>query len=205
MVYRVLLADDSLTIQKLVEMALSDSDYELQAVSDGRRAVELLPTFKPDILLVDAIMPVMDGYQVCEFVKNDDQFKHLPVILLTGRFQPFDESRAEEVHIDQRIIKPFSQDQLVSTISQLLSKSTNGAKGHNTHPGQDGLDEFNLDDNATVHLNENDLRQHIAGLQAGSAGDADFDTAGDIEERDETGRTLHSSSDDLDDVESFGQ
>lgn len=203
---KVLLADDSATIQKLVEMALGDSDYELQAVSDGRRAIEALPAYEPDILLVDAIMPVMDGYQVCEFVKNNDKYKHLPVILLTGRFQPFDEARAEEVKIDHRIIKPFSQDQLVSTISQMLSKATNGEKGVNTHPGQAGEDELNLDDNSTVHLNENDLRAHIAGLQqdGDSSVEAVVQPAAPTEALDETIGTLHSSSADLDEGDEFG-
>ncbi|MCB1050974.1 MAG: response regulator [Acidobacteria bacterium] len=117
---RVLLADDSITIQKLVEMAFSDTDFELLSVSDGKQAIEKLNDFRPDIVLADAIMPVKDGYQVCEHIKSDPQFANVPVVLLTGRFQPYDEGRAQAVGIDERIVKPFVQDQLVSLVRQLV-------------------------------------------------------------------------------------
>jgi len=120
MVYRVLLADDSLTIQKLVEMALSDSDFNLLAVSDGQQAIDVLTDFRPDIILADTIMPFKDGYEVCQYVKQDPQFRHTPVILLTGRFQPYDKDRAESVSVDATVSKPFSQNQLVSEMRQLL-------------------------------------------------------------------------------------
>ncbi len=121
---KVLLADDSATIQKLVEMALSDTDYELMAVSDGKQAVDQLPVFQPDIVLADAIMPQMDGYEVSEHVKGNPAFQHIPVILLTGRFQPFDSDRASAAQIDERVVKPFSQDQLVTTINRLVADSS---------------------------------------------------------------------------------
>ena len=124
---KVLLADDSATIQKLVEMALSDSGYELLAVSDGKQALDHMATFRPDVVLADAIMPIMDGYQVCQHVKQDPHFQHIPVILLTGRFQPFDSEKAAEVGIDDRVVKPFSQDQLVGIIEKLLAQSKEAA------------------------------------------------------------------------------
>jgi len=118
---KVLLADDSATIQKLVEMALSDTDFELTAVSNGKQAVDILDSFQPDIILADAIMPHMDGYEVCAHVKQSPQFAQTPVVLLTGRFQPFDEDKARQAAIDERLIKPFSQEQLVQMIEKLAS------------------------------------------------------------------------------------
>ena len=118
---RVLLADDSATIQKLTEIALSDSDFELLAVSDGKQAVDQLESFRPDIVLVDAIMPVMDGYEVCQFMKNDDRYKHLPVILLRNRWQPYDEDRASAASVDREILKPYSQDQLMDLMNEFFS------------------------------------------------------------------------------------
>jgi len=120
MVNKVLLADDSATIQKLVEMALSDSDFHLLAVSDGQQAVDRLSEFQPDVILADAIMPKLNGYEVCQHVKSNPAFRHIPVILLTGRFQPFDEDQANQVGIDKRVVKPFSQDQLVSAMLELI-------------------------------------------------------------------------------------
>ena len=121
---KVLLADDSATIQKLVEMALSDAEegeYELLAVSDGKQAIDQLDAFQPDIVLADAIMPIMDGYQVSAYIKKDPRYQQLPVVLLTGRFQPYDEDRARQAQIDDRMIKPFSQDKLLSVIDGFIA------------------------------------------------------------------------------------
>lgn len=118
---RVLLADDSITIQKLVEMAFSETDMELLAVSDGRQAISRMEAFRPDVVLADTIMPLMDGYQVCEWIKSQPQFAHVPVVLLTGRFQPFDEAKARAAQMDGRVVKPFVQEQLVELIENLTS------------------------------------------------------------------------------------
>ncbi len=120
---KVLLADDSATIQKLVEMALSETDFELKAVSNGKQAVESFASFRPDVILADAIMPHMDGYEVCAHVKQTPELADVPVVLLTGRFQPFDEARAQEAAIDKRLVKPFSQEQLVALIEELAGGS----------------------------------------------------------------------------------
>ena len=68
--HRILLADDSLTIQKVVELTFSETDYELMAVGSGDRAVEALEEFRPVIVLADVVMPGLTGYEVCEAVKN---------------------------------------------------------------------------------------------------------------------------------------
>ncbi|CAM2006119.1 response regulator [Acanthopleuribacter pedis] len=118
---RILLADDSATIQKLVEMALDDTDYQLTCVSDGQAAVNQLPQVEPHLVLADAIMPFLDGYQVCERIKSDPRFEHIPVVLLTGRFQPFNEALAQQVKIDERVVKPFSQEQLIALIERYVT------------------------------------------------------------------------------------
>jgi len=127
MVNKVLLADDSATIQKLVEMALSDSDFELLAVSDGKQAVDKLGAFQPDIILADAIMPALNGYEVCAHVKGNPDYAHIPVILLTGRFQPYDKEEAERAGVDEKIVKPFSQDQLVSIMTSAIEAARENA------------------------------------------------------------------------------
>ena len=176
MAKKVLLADDSATIQKLVEMHLSDSGFELLAVSDGKQAIEQLPEFQPDIVLADAIMPLKDGYQVCEFVKNDSQFSHIPVILMTGRFQPFDEARATEVAIDERVVKPFTQGQLVSTMTRLLEEA--GPAPEPPAPQIPDIDtsdfggpppaapqEESFDDGATIQFSPEELRARLQSVQ----------------------------------------
>lgn len=123
MVYKVLLADDSATIQKLVEMALSDSDFQLLAVSDGQQAIDQLDTFNPDIILADAVMPKLDGFQVCEHVRASANHATTPLIMLTGRFQPFDEARAKAVGVNDKVVKPFSKEQLVSVMTERVEAS----------------------------------------------------------------------------------
>lgn len=117
---RILLADDSATIHRLAEMALDDTDYQLTCVSDGQAAVNQLGVVEPDLVLADALMPFLTGYEVCRRIKSDPRYAHLPVLLITGRFQPFDEALAEEVQIDGRVIKPFSQDQLIGLIQKYV-------------------------------------------------------------------------------------
>jgi len=118
---RILLADDSMTIQKLVEMAFVDTDHDLICVSHGQEAWDRMGDFRPHVVLADAIMPVLDGYGLCERIKTSSEFASTPVVLLTGRFQPYDENRAVEVQIDSRIMKPFVQEQLVELVEKLAA------------------------------------------------------------------------------------
>src|SRR5258707_899001 len=93
---RILLADDSITIQKVVELTFSDGDYEVVAVNNGAKAIQKLAEMRPDIILSDIIMPEKNGYEVCEYVKSHPEYRTIPVVLLTGTFEPFDPDRADK-------------------------------------------------------------------------------------------------------------
>ncbi|MDX2438748.1 MAG: response regulator [Acidobacteriota bacterium] len=118
---RILLADDSLTIQKVVELTFADTDFEVFAVSSGDELVAKLPEVKPDIVICDIIMPGRDGYDVCQEIKSTPEFLHLPVILLTGTFEPFDRDRALAVGCSEIITKPFEAKRLVEAVDKLAS------------------------------------------------------------------------------------
>ena len=120
--HRILLADDSLTIQKVVELTFSETDYELMAVGSGDRAVEALEEFRPDIVLADVVMPGLTGYEVCEAVKRRPDGAAIPVVLLTGTFEPFDRARAERVGCDSIVTKPFDSHALSTLVRQLIAK-----------------------------------------------------------------------------------
>jgi len=156
---RILLADDSMTIQKLVEMAFVDTDHELICLSQGQEAWEKMGEFKPDVVLADAIMPVLDGYTLCERIKNSPEFSHIPVVLLTGRFQPFDEARATEVKIDSRMMKPFVQEQLVSLVEKLAAEAPDSPAGEPQEPSVPPLEEEpeSLDLNSEEMFEDEDL------------------------------------------------
>ncbi len=120
---KILLADDSLTIQKVVELTFSDGDYALVCVGNGARALEKVREDRPDLVLADVVMPEKNGYEVCEAIKGDPHTARLPVILLTGTFEPFDRQRAERIGADAIVSKPFDSQQLLRQVEALLSRT----------------------------------------------------------------------------------
>lgn len=118
---KLLLADDSITIQKVVNLTFADEGIEVTAVGDGNAAMEKFVELTPDLVMVDVNMPGFDGYRICEMIKQDDETKHIPVILLVGSFEPFDEEEARRVGADDYLTKPFqSIRQLVGKVTALL-------------------------------------------------------------------------------------
>jgi CheY-like chemotaxis protein len=116
----ILLADDSLTIQKVVELTFADTSYTVVAVSSGEDLLEKLPECLPDLVICDVIMPGKDGYEVCQEIKSTPATLHIPVILLTGTFEPFDRDRALAAGCSEIITKPFEARKLVDTVEELL-------------------------------------------------------------------------------------
>lgn len=104
----ILLADDSITIRKVVEMTFADEDIDVVSVSDGDAAMQKFVEISPDLVLADVNMPGMSGYQICEMIKQDDSTSHIPVILLVGSFEPFDPGEASRVGSNYYFTKPFS-------------------------------------------------------------------------------------------------
>ncbi len=125
--YKVLLADDSITVQKIVKLSLTEEGIEVIAVGNGEQAVQQLETLRPDLVMADVFMPGKDGYEVCEFVKSHPQLKHLPVILLVHAFEPFDPDRAKKVGADHQLTKPFQSIRtLVTTVRDMLQSPAGG-------------------------------------------------------------------------------
>ena len=120
----LLLADDSVTIQKVVGISLANEDIELVTVENGDDAIAKATEVRPDIVLADIVMPGKNGYEVCEAIKTDPQIASVPVLLLTGTFEAFDNERAREVGADGHITKPFEAQALVDQVNQLLAKAT---------------------------------------------------------------------------------
>jgi len=121
--YKLLLADDSITIQKVVELILAEEDFEIRAVGNGEEALAAIPSFRPDVILADIEMPKMNGYQLCERIKQDPATSNIPVILLTGAFEPVDEELTKQVGADDVLTKPFESQELISKINAALTVS----------------------------------------------------------------------------------
>ena len=103
----LLLADDSVTIQKVVGISFASEDVDLVTVDNGDDAVSRAKEIRPDAILADVVMPGMNGYEVCEAIKADPALAHVPVLLLTGTFEAFDEERAQRCGAAGHVAKPF--------------------------------------------------------------------------------------------------
>jgi CheY-like chemotaxis protein len=120
---KLLLADDSIHYQKIVKLIFADEGVEVVCVNNGREAIERLEVFLPDVVLADVFMPLMNGYEVCEYIKQNEKFKHIPVMLLVGSFEPFDEEEARRVGANDTLTKPFqSIRRLMDKVGLLTSK-----------------------------------------------------------------------------------
>src|SRR6202795_2524137 len=121
---RILVADDNTNIQKMVVLAFEERGIGVITLGNGEAAVRRLPDANPDLILADVFMPVRNGYEVCEFVKKDSRFAHIPVILLVGAFDPLDEKEARRVGADGVLKKPFvPPDPLIAMVTSALEKN----------------------------------------------------------------------------------
>jgi CheY-like chemotaxis protein len=120
--HTLLLADDSVTIQRVIELTFADEDVQVVAVSDGDQAIAQLEASPPDIVLADVGMPGKNGYEVAEHMKRSPRLAHIPVVLLTGAFEPVDRARLEGAGCDGVLAKPFEPQLVIGRVKDLLSK-----------------------------------------------------------------------------------
>ena len=135
---KLLLADDSVTIQRVIELTFADEDVDVTTVGDGRQAIDRLRAERPDIVLADIGMPERDGYEVAAFIKGNPQLSHIPVLLLTGAFEPIDESRARAVGCDGVLVKPFEPQMVINRVKDLLAGRRSGVSGNAGTPAAGG-------------------------------------------------------------------
>lgn len=119
--YKILLADDSVTVQKIITLTFSDEGVDVLTVNNGDEAIHRLQYLRPALVMADVSIPGKNGYEICEFVKNHPEMKDTPVILLVPAFEPFDEERARRIGADHHLTKPFQSIRtLISTVKGLL-------------------------------------------------------------------------------------
>ncbi|MEP6787936.1 MAG: response regulator [Acidobacteriota bacterium] len=118
---KLLLADDSVTIRRVVELTFADEGVDVSTAGDAESAMQKFVEIQPDIVLVDIGLEGTNGYQICAMIKQDEATKHIPVLLLVGSFEPFDQDEAERAGADGFLTKPFhSIRDLVGRVSELL-------------------------------------------------------------------------------------
>ena len=121
MPHKLLLADDSVTIQRVIELTFADEDVTVIAVGNGQAAIDHVQRDRPDIVLADVGMPEKNGYEVAAFIKGNPALAHIPVVLLTGAFEPVDEGLARSVGCDGVLVKPFEPQIVISRVKDLLA------------------------------------------------------------------------------------
>ena len=127
---KLLVADDSPYYRTVIGLTFTDEGMEVATASDGQEALERLEQSTPDVILAHAAMPGISGFELCELIKQSERFGHIPVMLLVGLYEPFDQAEARRVGADDIVAKPFkSIRQLVSRVGSLLGGPPADAEG----------------------------------------------------------------------------
>jgi twitching motility two-component system response regulator PilG len=119
---RVMVIDDSKTIRRTAETLLVKEGCSVLTAVDGFEALAMIADQQPHIIFVDIMMPRLDGYQTCALIKNNQQFKNTPVIMLSSKDGLFDKAKGRVVGAEQYLTKPFTRDELLSAIRQFVSQ-----------------------------------------------------------------------------------
>jgi DNA-binding response OmpR family regulator len=121
MARKILVVDDQENIARIVRMMLENKGYATIWAADGAEALRLAKTEEPDLILLDVMLPKIDGFKVCRLLKFDKKYSHIPIVLLTAKSSPGDKQTGREVGADYYLEKPFQPVQLIQVIEQLLS------------------------------------------------------------------------------------
>jgi two-component system alkaline phosphatase synthesis response regulator PhoP len=120
---KILVVDDEIYIVHILDFSLGMEGYDVVTALDGEQALDKLKSEKPDLIVLDIMMPKLDGYEVCKAIKSDPATKQIPVILLSAKGRNVDQKMGFDVGADDYITKPFSPRKLVERINQLLGQS----------------------------------------------------------------------------------
>jgi two-component system, OmpR family, alkaline phosphatase synthesis response regulator PhoP len=123
MTQSILIADDEAHIRILMEQTLEeleDQGVELLIATNGAEALEMIQTQKPDLVFLDVMMPKMNGFEVCQTVKQNEETRSIHIIMLTAKGQEFDQQKGKEVGADLYMTKPFDPDEIVEKALEVL-------------------------------------------------------------------------------------
>ncbi|MBI4041812.1 MAG: response regulator [Deltaproteobacteria bacterium] len=117
----ILLIDDEADLREAIKMKLEAEGYQIEQAANGVEALEHIKRNNPDLIVLDVMMPELNGYQVCKRLKEDEKLKHIPIILLTGRAHSSDQFWGLGMGANDYITKPFEFHELLSLIAQHLN------------------------------------------------------------------------------------
>ncbi len=122
MARKILVVDDETELLKAISILLKTSGYEVITAQDGQEGLEKAKSLSPDLIVLDVLMPKMDGYEVCRMLKFDEKYKSIPIIMLTAKVQDIDKAMGKKVGADDYITKPFETQDLVDKIKKHLAE-----------------------------------------------------------------------------------
>ncbi len=120
---KILVVDDEINIQELIKFNLMSQGYDVLACGDGKEALEIINEFNPELILLDVMLPGMDGYKVCKEIRNDNSITTLPIIMITAKGEEGDKIHGLEIGADDYITKPFSVKELIARVKAVLRRT----------------------------------------------------------------------------------
>ena len=169
MPHTLLLADDSVTIQRVIELTFADEEVTVVAVTDGNAALERLDSAPPDIVLADVDMPGKNGYEIADYIKHSPSLSHIPVVLLTGAFEPIDQVRAAEVGCNGVLAKPFEPQLVIKRVKELLGQPDRPAAAQPSTDVASGSGLFEGGEHGATGSNASDIADYFDRLDAAFA------------------------------------
>ncbi len=120
MPYKILIVDDEPNIVLPLQFLMEQNNYQVTIASSGEEAIEKIMQFSPDLILLDIMLPGIDGYEVCEIVRLHPKWKHMKIIFLTAKGRDVDVAKGLVLGADAYIIKPFANSEVVDKVKKLL-------------------------------------------------------------------------------------
>jgi len=117
---KILIVEDEESLLKLESILLTSKGYEVHGVGDGQAALDAVTRIKPDLVLLDIMLPEIDGFEVCRRIKSNNDTRHIPVVMLTAKKSREDMARGEQVGADWYITKPFKSAMVIETIQRFV-------------------------------------------------------------------------------------
>ena len=119
---KILLVEDEKELARLTKIRLENAGFTVEIANDGKEGLEKVATLKPDLVILDLVIPKIDGYRVCEVIKSDPKYKNIPVIMLTVRSQSIEKKAGYAVGADEYLTKPYDAELLLNKVNKLLNK-----------------------------------------------------------------------------------
>ena len=120
---KILIVDDEVQLVEMLSMRLEASGYDVLTAFEGQEGLEKARNESPNLIILDLMLPNIDGFKVCGLLKNDARFKNIPIILFSAKAQEEDKNLGKEVGADAYIVKPFEPNILLEKVKELLGES----------------------------------------------------------------------------------